>query len=69
MLFRSRRKFERTQRELRIQRMNAGEFVRVEIDPILEKISREGMASLSRAERRMLELGREKLCAQVEDAD
>ena len=54
------------QRELRIQRMNSDDFVRTEIDPILEKISREGIASLSRAERKVLEVGREKLCAQTQ---
>ena len=60
-----RRKFERVQRELRIQRMNADDFVRMEIDPILEKISRDGIGSLSRAERNVLEMGRDKLCSQA----
>jgi hypothetical protein len=64
-----RRRFERTQRELRIQRMNADDFVRTEIDPILEKISRDGIESLSRAERKVLELGREKLAARTERGD
>lgn len=64
-----RRKFERTQRELRIQRMNAGDFVRMEIDPILEKISRDGLESLSRAERKVLEIGRDKLCSRTQNGD
>jgi membrane associated rhomboid family serine protease len=62
-----RRRFEREQRELRIERMSAEDFMRMEMDPILEKISRHGMQSLSRAERKMLEQGREKLCAQAEN--
>ncbi len=64
-----RRRFERRQREVRIERMSADDFVRLEIDPILEKISQQGMQSLTRAERRVLEQGREKLCAQAEKAD
>jgi membrane associated rhomboid family serine protease len=59
-----RRKFEREQREMRIARMSAEEFMRAEMDPILEKIARQGMQSLSRAERKVLEQGREKLCSQ-----
>lgn len=64
-----RRRFERTQRELRMQRMNAEDFVRMEIDPILEKIARDGMQSLSRDERKVLEQGRSKLCSQAGTAD
>ena len=64
-----RRRFERTQRELRIQRMNAEDFVRMEIDPILEKISRDGIESLSRAERKVLEMGRGKLSSRAESGD
>jgi membrane associated rhomboid family serine protease len=64
-----RRAFERQQRELRIERMSADDFVRVEIDPILEKISRDGMKSLSRAERRILDRGREKLATRPGDPD
>ena len=63
-----RRRFERTQRELRMQRMNAEDFVRMEIDPILEKIARDGMQSLSRDERKVLEQGRSKLCSQTRHA-
>ena len=64
-----RRKFERQQREQRIERMNADDFVQTEIDPILEKISCHGMQSLSRAERKVLALGRDKLCARTADED
>ncbi len=64
-----RRKFERTQRELRMRRMTAEDFVRMEIDPILEKIARSGMQSLTREERKVLEQGRSKLCAQAQIAD
>ena len=68
-LWLQRRRFERTQRELRMQRMNAEDFVRMEIDPILEKISQEGIQSLTRDERKVLEQGRCKLCSQTEIAD
>ena len=64
-----RRKFERLQREARMQRMNAEDFMRMEIDPILEKISRHGIQSLSRAERKVLDQGREKLAARADGAE
>jgi hypothetical protein len=53
--------FDHRQREARLDRMPADQFVAEEIDPILEKIARSGMASLTRAERRILERGREKM--------
>jgi len=59
-----RRASERRERELRMQRMSAEDFMRMEVDPILEKISRQGMQNLSRAERKTLEQGSEKLSAQ-----
>lgn len=46
--------------EQRIQRMTFAEFVDAELDPVLEKISRSGMGSLSRAERRILARTRDK---------
>lgn len=52
---------ERRNRALRLENMGAAEFVRDQIDPILEKISREGVNRLTRAERRTLERGRQKL--------
>jgi membrane associated rhomboid family serine protease len=52
---------ERRNRALRLENMGAEEFVRDQIDPILEKISREGFNRLTRAERRTLELGCQKL--------
>jgi membrane associated rhomboid family serine protease len=53
--------FEKRQRDERLKRMPPGQFVSQEIDPILDKISREGLHSLTRAERRILEKGREKI--------
>lgn len=45
----------------RIHRMTPSEFIEQEIDPLLEKISRNGINSLSRAERRLLARTREKV--------
>jgi membrane associated rhomboid family serine protease len=45
----------------RIRHMNAEQFISEEVDPLLEKISREGMQSLTRRERRILAQAREKL--------
>jgi hypothetical protein len=45
----------------RIRHMNAEQFISEEVDPLLEKISREGMQSLTRSERRILAKAREKL--------
>jgi membrane associated rhomboid family serine protease len=45
----------------RIQRMSSAEFIQQELDPLLEKISRRGMQSLTRAERRILAQAREKV--------
>jgi len=39
--------------------MSSEEFVREEVDPILDKIAREGMQSLTRRERKILESARE----------
>ena len=47
-----------TERE---RRMSAREYITEQIDPILEKISRHGLGSLTDAERRILEKGREKM--------
>lgn len=41
--------------------MSPEEFISEEIDPILDKISREGIHSLTRAERKILERGRDKI--------
>lgn len=56
-----RRKEELREQALRRDRLSAEEFLEQEIDPILEKISREGMARLTKAERQILEDGRGKL--------
>jgi HAMP domain-containing protein len=45
----------------RVQRMTPAEFIEHEIDPLLEKISRKGIQSLSKAERRLLFQAREKI--------
>ena len=45
----------------RLKRMSAAEFLQTKVDPVLEKISREGMHSLTRAERRLLWQAREKM--------
>lgn len=47
-----------TERE---QRMTPREYISEQIDPILEKISRQGIGSLTAAERRVLDKGREKI--------
>ena len=52
---------EKRERHERIQSMTPEEFISSEIDPILDKISREGIHSLTRAERKILEKGREKI--------
>lgn len=49
----------------RLERMGAGQFITEEIDPILDKIAREGMQSLTRSERKLLEQGREKIAQKV----
>jgi membrane associated rhomboid family serine protease len=46
---------------IRLKSMCANQFVAEEIDPLLEKISERGLASLTRRERRLLEQAREKI--------
>ena len=53
--------FEKRQRAERHARMSPAQFINQEIDPILDKISREGIHSLTRTERKILEKGREKI--------
>jgi membrane associated rhomboid family serine protease len=53
--------FDKRQREERRRHMSPEQFINEEIDPILEKISRDGIRSLSRSEKRILEMGREKI--------
>jgi membrane associated rhomboid family serine protease len=53
-----------SQRRAEAERHNAmtpEEFITQEIDPLLDKISREGIGSLTRAERRLLAKAREKI--------
>lgn len=55
---------ERKREAARISQMDAKQFIAREVDPLLEKISREGLQSLTRGERQTLALGREKLAAE-----
>lgn len=48
----------------RLQSMSADQFVVEEIDPLLEKISQNGLASLNWRERRLLERAREKMLSE-----
>jgi membrane associated rhomboid family serine protease len=50
----------------RLRFLSAEQFVAQEIDPVLEKISRRGIGSLNRRERRLLAQAREKMLAQNE---
>lgn len=50
----------------RLRLMNSERFVAEQIDPLLEKIARCGLASLSRREHRLLEQAREKMLAENE---
>jgi membrane associated rhomboid family serine protease len=45
----------------RIRRMSVEQFIVEEIDPLLDKISRDGLRSLTRAQRRLLAAAREKI--------
>ena len=50
--------------------MTPDQFISSEVDPILEKIAEHGLQSLTRAERRTLEKGSEKIAtpaAQIRD--
>jgi membrane associated rhomboid family serine protease len=56
-----------SQRRTEAERHNAmtpKEFIAQEIDPLLDKISREGMGSLTRAERKLLAKAREKIAGE-----
>ena len=41
--------------------MNAEQFIAEEVDPLLDKIARAGLHSLTRRERRTLSLARDKI--------
>jgi len=45
----------------RLEAMSAHQYISSEVDPLLDKISRSGLASLTRAERRTLHYAREKM--------
>ena len=53
--------YRKRERAEQLRSMTPAEFISREIDPILDKISREGIHSLTRAERKILEKGREKI--------
>ena len=55
-----------TERE---RRMSAREYITEQIDPILDKISRHGLGSLTDVERRVLEKGRDKITAAAKAAE
>jgi membrane associated rhomboid family serine protease len=57
--------FARRERAARLERMSPEQFIRTQIDPILEKISREGMHRLTRAERKLLAQGSSKVGAKA----
>lgn len=48
----------------RYRAMSAGQFIAEEVDPLLDKISREGIGSLTRSERRILARAREKIAGE-----
>ena len=52
---------ERRRRALLLDRMGSDQFMREQVDPVLEKIRREGLKSLTRAERAVLQRARQKL--------
>ena len=54
---------ERRIEQERHHQMSPEEFISEKIDPLLEKILRSGLASLTRAERRVLAQAREKMTA------
>ena len=56
-----RKLWRRRARMERIHRMSGSEFIEQEIDPLLEKISRNGIGCLTRTERRVLGQAREKV--------
>jgi hypothetical protein len=48
----------------RYRTMTTEQFIAEEVDPLLEKISREGIGSLTRSERRVLARAREKIAGE-----
>lgn len=55
---------QRRAEEERYRAMTPEQFIAEEIDPLLDKISREGMGSLTRAEKRVLAKAREKIAGE-----
>jgi membrane associated rhomboid family serine protease len=52
---------ERRNRDLRLERMSCDQFMREQVDPVLDKIRREGLKSLTRPEQAILQRARQKL--------
>jgi len=50
----------------RLKRMTSDQFIAEEVDPLLDKISRKGIDSLTRGERRKLAQAREKIAEETE---
>jgi rhomboid family protein len=50
----------------RLRAMTPTQFISEEVDPILDKISREGLQSLTRGERRMLAKAQEKIAEKAQ---
>ncbi len=53
----------------RIRHLSVDDLIRQEIDPLLEKISRDGIFSLTRAERRLLSQARQRMLQQDQGND
>jgi len=52
----------------RYRQMTTEQLIAEEIDPLLDKISRNGVGSLTRAERRLLARAREKIVEKTQPA-
>jgi hypothetical protein len=63
-----RRAAERQHMALRRQRMSAEDFITIEVDPILDKISRDGLRSLTHSEKRTLVEGSAKVASKAPQA-
>ncbi len=53
----------------RIRHLSLGDLMTQEIDPLLEKISRDGVFSLTRSERRLLSQARQRMLQRDQDKD
>jgi hypothetical protein len=60
---------EKREHAKRLEAMDVHEFVATEVDPILEKIARTGMRSLSGGEKKMLQMASNKFKAIPDSAN